>query len=111
MSAGSWLKLRVYLWLLRTAFTVTRWLLLGAALLAVWPVTLVAALGYTVAWRRGWPAVRLYRTAAWALPVTAFWLLIVEVRRPGWPSPGLMAGRAWTGGFPPPGGSGLARTF
>ena len=29
MSAWSWLKLRVCLWLLRKAVTVTRWLLLG----------------------------------------------------------------------------------
>jgi len=108
MSAWSWLKLRVYLWLARAVFRVTRWLALGAALLAVWPVTLVAVLGYTVAWRRGWPAVRLYRTAAWALPVTAFWLLIVEVQTPGWRPAALTAGRAWTGGFHH---LGLARTF
>ena len=111
MSAWSWLKLRVFLWLLRMAVRIVRWLLLVVALLAVWPVTLVAVLGYTAAWRRGWPAVRLYRTAGWALPVTGFWLLIVEVRTPGWRSVAVTASQAWPGGVHHLGGPGLARTF
>jgi hypothetical protein len=111
MSAWSWLKLRIFLWLLRTTIRVARWLLLVAMLVAVWPVTLVAVAGFAIAMRRGWPAVRLYRTAARALPVTGVWLVITEVRAPGWRSGWLSAGRAWTGGLHHVGGAGLVRTF
>src|SRR5260370_28735243 len=111
MSAWSWLKLRVSLWLLRKMVTVTKWLLLLVTLLAAWPLTLVAVIEYAAAWLRGWPAIRLFRTAAWALPVTAVWLIIVEVRGPGWRSPALIPGRAWSHGFYHPGGAGLAPTL
>ncbi len=111
MSAWSWLKLRVWLWLLRKTVTVTRWLLLVAVVLAAWPVTLVAVIEYAAAWLRGWPAIRLFRTAAWALPVTAVWLIIVEVRVPGWRSAALIPGRAWGHGFHHLGGAGLAHTL
>ena len=76
----SWLKLTIFLWLLRKAFKLAGWLLLAAVAVAAWPVTLVAAAGYLAAWLRGWPPARLYRTAAWALPVTAV------VARPPWRS-------------------------
>ena len=111
MSTWSWLKLRVCLWLLRKAVTVTRWLLLGAVVIAAWPVTLIAVIEYAAAWLRGWPAARLYRTAAWALPVTAVWLIIVEVRMPGWRSAASIPGRAWGHGFHYLGGAGLVHTL
>jgi len=111
MSAWSWLKLRVYLWLLRKAVTVTKWVLLGLMLAALWPVTLVAAIGFTAGWARGWPAVRLYRTAAWTLPVAAVWLTIVEVLMPGWHQAALIPGRAWNYGLHHPNGAGLLDTY
>ena len=111
MNAWSWLKLRVYLWLLRKTVTFTKWLVLVAVVIAAWPVTLVAVIEYAAAWLRGWPSIRLFRTAAWALPVTAVWLTIVEVRVPGWRSAALIPGRVWGHGFHHLGGAGLANTL
>jgi hypothetical protein len=111
MSVWSWLKLTMFVWLLRKTVKFTGWLLLVTALLAAWPVTLVAVVGYLAAWLRGWPPVRLYRTAAWTLPVTAGWLIIVEVRGPGWRSAALTPGRAWARGFDHLAAAGLAHTF
>ena len=71
MSVWSWLKLTMFLWLLRKTVKFTGGLLLAAVLVAAWPVMLVAVIGYLAAWLRGWPPVRLYRTAGWTLPVTA----------------------------------------
>jgi len=84
LTAWSWLWLDAGLWLLRKTVTLTRWLLLAVAVLAAWPVTLVAGIGYLAAWLRAWPAGRLYRAAGWALPVTAAGLVFLEVRAPGW---------------------------
>ena len=98
MSVWSWLKLTVCLWLLRKAVKAVRWLLLAVAAVATWPVTLVAVTGYAAAWLRGWPPTRLYRAAAWALPVTAAWLVILEVRMPGWIA-ARTPGRAWARGW------------
>ena len=92
----SWLKFTIVLWLLRKTLKITGWLLLAAVVIAAWPVTLVAAAGYAAAWLRGWPPVRLYRTAAWALPITAAWLAALEVRTPGL-APGGPGSRAGPG--------------
>ena len=84
MSPWAWLKFTIFLWLLRKTVKLTGWLLLAAAVIAAWPVTIVAGAGYSAAWLRGWPPARLYRTAAWALPATTAWLAALEVRTPGW---------------------------
>jgi hypothetical protein len=84
MTVWSWLWLTACPWLLRTTIRWTRWLLVAVAVLAAWPVTLVAGAGYLAAWLRGWPAAKLYQAAAWALPVTAAGLVMLEVRTPGW---------------------------
>ena len=58
----------------------------------------MAAAGYVAAWLRGWPPVRLYRAAAWTLPVTAAWLADLEIQVPGF----LAArdpGQTWAGGW------------
>ena len=110
MSLWSWLKLAVCLWLLRRAVKVTGWLLLVAAAAATWPVTVVAATGYTAACLRGWPPVRLYRTAAWALPVTAIWLAVLEIRTPGWVA-ARTPGRTWAHGWDRLAAADLARVF
>ena len=110
MSGWAWLKLTVCLWLLRKAVTITRWLLLAATAVAAWPVTIVAAAGYLATWLRGWPPVRLYRTAAWALPTAGVWLAGLEVRTSGWPA-ARAPGRAWAAGWDHLGPAGLARAF
>jgi hypothetical protein len=98
MTIWSWLKLFVALWLLRKIAKITGWLLLAAIAVAAWPVTLTAAAGYLTAWSQGWPAVRLYRTAAWTLLVSIIWLTLLEVRVPGWAAASV-PGRAWADGW------------
>ena len=98
MTVWAWLKLTACLWLIRKAFKLTWWLLLTVAAIAAWPVTVVTAAGYTAAWLRGWPPVRLYRAAAWSLPVTAAWLITLEIQVPAF----LAARdprRTWAGGW------------
>jgi hypothetical protein len=54
----------------------------GALLaIALAPVTLVAAISVTAAWRNGWPPGRLYRSAAWCLPMLAVWLAATAISR------------------------------
>ena len=57
MTTWTWMRLTASLWLLRRAVRGTGWLLLGATLIAAWPLTLVTVAGYVAAWRRGWPPV------------------------------------------------------
>ena len=99
MTPWAWLKFTIFLWLLRKTLKLTGWLLLAAVVIAAWPVTLVAAAGYLAAWLRGWPPVRLYRTAAWTLPGTAAWLAAVQARTPGWQPALGIPGRAWAHGW------------
>ena len=110
MSVLSWLRLAVCLWLLRRAARLAGWLLLAAAAVAVWPVTAVTAVGYTAAWLRGWPAVRLRRTAAEALLVTAVWLFAAALQAPGWRAVALTPVRDWQAGWQLT-APGLVRTF
>jgi hypothetical protein len=61
----------------------------ASAVLAVLllPVTLVAAVAVTAAWRQGWRPGRLYRAAAWCLPMVAVWLLAIALTRHSlWPA-------------------------
>jgi hypothetical protein len=51
------------------------------AALALLPVTLVAAISVTVAWRHGWPPGWLHRAAAWSLPMLAVWLAATAISR------------------------------
>src|SRR5581483_6074436 len=100
----------VALWLLRRIAKITGWLLVAAIAIAAWPVTVTAAAGYLAAWLGGWPAVRLYRTAAWALPVTAIWVTGLEIRRPGWAAV-RVPGRVWADGWRQLAITPLAHTF
>jgi hypothetical protein len=84
MSVWSWLRLAAYLWLLRKAAWVAKWVLLGLLALAAWPVTLVTVAGCTAAWLRGWPAVRLRWAVVFFLPFTAWWLGLAWVRQGSW---------------------------
>ena len=100
MSVWAWLKLTACLWLLRKMVKVTGWLLLAAAAVAAWPVTLVAVAGYVAAWLRGWPPVRLSRAAAACLlPVTAVWLVAEASRHPAWQAIALAPVRDWERGW------------
>ena len=111
MTPWAWLKFTIFLWLLRKTLKLTGWLLLAAAVIAAWPVTVVAAAGYLTAWLRGWPPARLYRTAAWALAASGAWLAALEVRTPGWRPALLAPGRAWARGWDHLAASGLGRAF
>ena len=71
MSVWSWLRLTAALWLIRKGFKLACWLIVAAVAVAAWPLTATAAIGYLAAWLRGWPPSRLWRAAAWALPMTA----------------------------------------
>ena len=71
-----WLiRLRLAIWLLRTAGRAVRWAALAAVVVAFGPVSLVAGLGYLAAWLRGWPPARLLRAAAASLVIPAGWLV------------------------------------
>ena len=107
----AWMKFTIFLWLLRKTLKLTGWLLLAAVVIAAWPVTLVAAAGYLAAWLRGWPPVRLYRTAAWTLPGTAAWLAAVQARTPGWQPALGIPGRAWAHGWDHLAAPGLGHAF
>ena len=75
MSIWSWLKLTAALWLLRKTVKGIGWLLLAALTITAWPFTLVTGIGYLAAWLRGWPPARLWRAAAWSLPMTAVYAI------------------------------------
>jgi hypothetical protein len=79
VSIWSLIKITIFLWLIRKTARLAGWLLLAAIAVAAWPVTLVMAAGYTAAWLRGWPAVRLRRAAAWALPAAVAWRAVRPV--------------------------------
>ena len=58
------LRTLAVLWLLKQAFRLLRALTVAAILVALWPVTITAAVAALAAWLRGWPPARLYRAAA-----------------------------------------------
>src|SRR5580692_6768263 len=64
---------------LRAAGRLARIALAAALIVAAAPVSLVAALAVTLAWRGGWPPRRLYRAALACLPMVAVWLVAVAV--------------------------------
>ena len=70
----AYLRFHLLIWTLHTAWRVLRWALTAAVLIAAAPITLVAAIAYAGAWLRGWPPARLWRAAAWALPMTLVYL-------------------------------------
>ena len=111
MSVWSWLKLTVFLWLLRKMIKGTGWLLLAALAVAVWPVTLVTVTGYAAAWLRGWPPVRLGRAAAAALPTTVIWLVAEGARQHAWQAIALAPVRDWAHGWHHLTAIGVTRTF
>ena len=59
----------------------------AAVLIAAAPVTVVAAVAFAGAWLRGWPPARLWRAAAWSLPMTGVYLAGRALHAASW--------RAW----------------
>src|SRR5262249_54352782 len=80
----AYVRFKMLVWALR----MTGRLLVAAAVVAVLvaaaPVTLTAAVGLSGAWLRGWPPARLWRAAAWALPMTAVYLAGRAVQARTW---------------------------
>ena len=95
MSVWSFLKLTIFLWLIRKLIKAFGWLLVAAAVVAAWPVTIVAAAGYGAAWLRGWPPARLARTAAWALIPAGTWTALQGARLHAWQPAVLGPARTW----------------
>jgi hypothetical protein len=95
MSVWSWLKLTAALWLIRTAFRALGRLLAAAVAVAAWPVTMIAAAGYTAAWLRGWPPARLYRAACWSLAMTGVYALAAALQLRTWQAVALAPVRDW----------------
>jgi hypothetical protein len=67
----------------------------AGALIAAAPVTTVALAGIWIAWLRGWPPIRLYRAAAWCLPMVVVWLAAITLHRPGLPAVARAPYNAW----------------
>jgi hypothetical protein len=111
MTVWSFLKLTICLWLLRKAARAFGWLVLLAAAVAAWPLTLVTAAGYGAAWARGWPPARLRRAAAWSLPPTFVWAMTVLSDQHAWAPLGLVPATDWQHGWHTLTGTGLAREF
>ena len=67
--------------------------------MTAWPLTAVAGIGYLAAWLRGWPPARLWRAAAWSLPMTAVYAIGQAIRLRAWPAVALAPvndyGHAW----------------
>jgi hypothetical protein len=68
----------------------------AGVLVAAPPVTLAAAASAWTAWMRGWPPGRLYRAAAWQLPMVAAWLAATAVAAGTWRALPAAPGRTWT---------------
>ena len=110
MTVLSWLRFTVTLWLLRKGFKAAGWLLLIAVAVALWPVTLVTAAGYTAAWLRGWPPARLRRAATASLALAADYVVAVVVRQHG-ARAALAPVHAWQHGWHQPAVFSVARVF
>jgi len=91
----AYIQIRLAIWFLRLLGRLIKWGALAAVLVAAAPVTVVAAAGYGGAWLRGWPPVRLWRSAAWALPMTAAYLAGQAVATRTWQAVVLAPVRDW----------------
>ena len=98
MSVPSWIRRIACGWLPRRASRLTGWLLLAVAAVAVWPVAAVTGAGCIAARLRGWPAARLGRQAAWALPMAVVWIAGESAR--GWRAVALGPVRDGGSGWP-----------
>lgn len=95
MKVWSVLQIVVVLWLLRKLLHLLRKLAAAVVLAAAWPVSMVAALGFGAAWLRGWPAARLYRVAAWSLPMMFVYVLAAALQDRTWQALALAPVTSW----------------
>ena len=77
----TWLVLRAAGRVLRVAAKVAA---AAAACIAAAPATVVAVYAYVLAWLLGWPPRRLYRAAAWCLPMVGVFLAAQALRTRQW---------------------------
>jgi hypothetical protein len=101
MTATSWLRFTISLWLLRIAGKALGWLLLVAVAVAAWPVTVVILAGYLAAWWHGWPSSRLRRAAAGSLLVTAVYAVADVISQHDARAAALAPVHAWGHGWHP----------
>jgi hypothetical protein len=95
----TYVRFRLLIWALRTAGRLLLWATVVAVLVAAAPLTLVTALGVFAAWLRGWPPARLWRAAAWALPMTAVYLAARAVQAHTWQGLALAPVHDWATGW------------
>lgn len=95
MKVWSVLQIIIALWLLRKLLHLLRHLLTGAVLATAWPVTVVAAPAWVMAWLRGWPAARLYRAAVWSLPMTLVYAIAAALQDKTWQALALAPVTGW----------------
>ena len=95
MSVWGLLRALAVLWLLRQGLRLARALIVAAALVVLWPVTITAAIAMFAAWLRGWPPARLYRAAAWSTVMTAVYLITAALYGRGWRTVALAPVRDW----------------
>ncbi|MGH3304500.1 MAG: hypothetical protein ACRDOK_23025, partial [Streptosporangiaceae bacterium] len=69
---------------------IVRWaaaVAMAAIAVVLLPVTLAAAVAVAAAWRQGWRPARLFRAAAWCLPMVTVWLVATALARHSlWPA-------------------------
>jgi hypothetical protein len=95
----AYLQFRALVWLLRMTGRLLLLAAVVAVLVAAAPLTLVTAIGLTGAWLRGWPPARLWRAAAWALPMTAVYLAGRAVQARSWRGLALAPVQDWATGW------------
>jgi hypothetical protein len=91
----SLLKVLAVLWLLRAGVRLARVLVTAAVLVAVWPVTVMAAVAVAGAWLRGWPPARLSRAAARSVPMAGVYLIAAAGQAGSWQGLALVPVRGW----------------
>jgi hypothetical protein len=99
VSIRGWLKLTIAVWLFRKLLKLTGWLIMAAAAVAAWPMTILAAIGYAAAWLRGWPPARLWHAACWSLPMTTVYFIGQGLRLRSWPAVALAPVNDWAGAW------------
>jgi hypothetical protein len=95
----AYLQFRAFVWLLRMTGRLLALAALVALLIAAAPLTLVTATALFGAWLRGWPPAKLWRAAAWALPMTAVYLAGRAVQARTWQALALAPVHDWASGW------------
>jgi hypothetical protein len=91
----AYLQYRLAVGLLRLAWRVIVFAVVAGVLVAAAPVTVVAAVALAGAWLRGWPPARLWRAAAWSLPMTGLYLAGRALQARTWHALALAPVRDW----------------